>query len=51
MCPGLFLDRKISLISGCAGENDGGPNSAEDGFPVILVLFILIMIMIMILHL
>jgi len=30
------LDRKIGLVSGCFGENDGGPNSAEDGLSVIL---------------
>lgn len=39
MCHYLFLDRKISLVSGSFGENDGGPNSAEDGLSVILVPF------------
>jgi hypothetical protein len=38
----FLLDRKISLIGGRFRENDGRPNSAEDGLSVILAPFYLL---------
>jgi len=35
------LNRKIGLVCGSFGENDAGPNSAEDGLSVISIPFVL----------